>query len=363
MSIVYNQYPPGELYFAFGSNMRLQQMVERCPESSLYSIGKLRGYRWQINQRGVANIIKSTPEDIIEGILFYVTKKNIATLDRNEGVKSGFYSREYLEVEVEPLFFEPPPGTREDMAAAAQWLEQCGSEMLSQLALLSAPPDQLRSGSRQATPLSSTNFEESQSRSSNMVVEALVYLSYQYVEDGHIRPEYVERMKLAMDDAQLLGVSETYLDTCLKPLVFAKKPEVQEADGKQVEQREPQPRNQPETARRSDDNPNRQRGRKRDSKSHDGSAGKHRKHHDETSRAKGQRQGQSIESRQSIDGGQQRGTQVTSTHRRPRETTTDGRRDGRVHNSARNHGIRHHDQGSQQRGLGAISSTYRYIFG
>ncbi|XDG01386.1 hypothetical protein ABKA04_001001 [Annulohypoxylon sp. FPYF3050] len=272
MSIAYNHYPPGELYFAFGSNMRLQQMVERCPESSLYSIGKLRGYRWQINQRGVANIIKSTPEDVIEGILFYVTKKNIATLDRNEGVRSGFYSREYLEVEVEPLFFEPPPGTRENMAAAAQWLEQYGSEMLSQLALLSAPPDQLRSGSRQSTPLSSTNFEESQSRSSKMVVEALVYLSYQYVEDGHIRPEYVERMKLAMDDAQLLGVSETYLDTCLKPLVFAKKPETSETEAREGEQREPQPRNQPETARRSDDNPSRQRRQKRDSKAHDGSA-------------------------------------------------------------------------------------------
>ncbi|KAI1092383.1 hypothetical protein F5B19DRAFT_492432 [Rostrohypoxylon terebratum] len=354
MSVIYNQFPPKRLYFAFGSNMRLQQMAERCPESSLYSIGKLRGYKWQINQRGVANIVESTPKDVIEGILFYVTEKNIATLDRNEGVKKKFYVREYLEVEVEPLLFAPPPGASENMVAAAQWLRECGSQMLSQLALLSQPS----SSSTQFPRLSNTNFEESRNGSPKIVVEALVYLSYRYVEDGHIRPEYVERMKLAMDDAQLLGVSETYLDTCLKPLVFAKKPETSEADNNQVNQGEPQSRGQSETARRSDDNPDPQRKQKRDSKARDGTAGKHRRHDGETSRAKRKHQSQSNEARQPIESRQQRETQVTSGHSRQRGAAADGRRDG-----ARIHGTSSNDQENHQWGLGAISSAYHSYFG
>lgn len=110
------------LYFAFGSNMHLRQMAKRCPRSTLDSKGRLYNYRWQINYRGVANIVAGGPQDFVEGLLFAVTPRDVATLDRNEGVSKGFYRRVYLQIERKPLSVELPPKAR--ITAAAAWLEE-----------------------------------------------------------------------------------------------------------------------------------------------------------------------------------------------------------------------------------------------
>jgi hypothetical protein len=73
-------------------------MVERCPSSVFKGKAVLRGYRWQINQRGVANVIASQ-EDYVEGLLFSIGEKDEKTLDRNEGVSGGFYEKAELTIE------------------------------------------------------------------------------------------------------------------------------------------------------------------------------------------------------------------------------------------------------------------------
>lgn len=44
-------------YFAYGSNMDVRQMGQRCPGATLLWTATLGGYRFIINRRGVATVI------------------------------------------------------------------------------------------------------------------------------------------------------------------------------------------------------------------------------------------------------------------------------------------------------------------
>jgi len=86
-----------KLYFAYGSNMANGQMLERCPQHSKKGFAVLRGYRWIINRRGFANVVKSE-NDEVEGILFALSPTDEASLDSREGVAKGSYHKVYLPV-------------------------------------------------------------------------------------------------------------------------------------------------------------------------------------------------------------------------------------------------------------------------
>lgn len=91
----------GSLYFAYGSNMHLQQIAKRCPDCTLYATGILQKYRWQINSRGGANVVEGNQEDFVEGIIFTLSSSDIRALRGYEGVTQHFYAEERLEIEVE----------------------------------------------------------------------------------------------------------------------------------------------------------------------------------------------------------------------------------------------------------------------
>ena len=76
-----------KLYFAYGSKMHLQQLAARCHNSRLFAKGILRGYKWQINSRGRANVIKGSQEDFVEGIASTVSPSDVQALRQFEGVK------------------------------------------------------------------------------------------------------------------------------------------------------------------------------------------------------------------------------------------------------------------------------------
>ncbi|POS79700.1 hypothetical protein DHEL01_v201907 [Diaporthe helianthi] len=46
------------LYFAYGSNLSPDKMARRCPDSIFLGKATLRGHRWQINERGLVNIVR-----------------------------------------------------------------------------------------------------------------------------------------------------------------------------------------------------------------------------------------------------------------------------------------------------------------
>lgn len=89
------------IYFAFGSNMNLRQMGERCRESRFISSGVLKGFRFVYDGTSerwggaVGNIIPSDAESV-QGALFEVTDSDLAALDRYEG-----YPERYQKIEVQ----------------------------------------------------------------------------------------------------------------------------------------------------------------------------------------------------------------------------------------------------------------------
>ncbi|MCP4444912.1 MAG: gamma-glutamylcyclotransferase [Myxococcales bacterium] len=86
-----------KLYFAYGSNMNVDQFDGRCPKSTPESGATLRGYRLIINQRGVATLAKNKKAEV-EGALYNLDPKDELVLDVCEGVAGGFYKKETLSV-------------------------------------------------------------------------------------------------------------------------------------------------------------------------------------------------------------------------------------------------------------------------
>jgi cation transport regulator ChaC len=93
-----------ELVFAYGSNMDLEQMRERCPGSDLRPfVAEARGWRLcfprRANKRrgGVGSVIRHLGESVW-GVVFRVTPEDLRTLDKREGVFIDAYHRERIEV-------------------------------------------------------------------------------------------------------------------------------------------------------------------------------------------------------------------------------------------------------------------------
>jgi gamma-glutamylcyclotransferase (GGCT)/AIG2-like uncharacterized protein YtfP len=85
-------------YFAYGSNMCVEQMKEdRCPDAECLGVAELHDYRFKIMPRGYATIV---PEEgaVVHRVLWAITPACEASLDRREGVRGGFYRKEMLQV-------------------------------------------------------------------------------------------------------------------------------------------------------------------------------------------------------------------------------------------------------------------------
>ncbi len=150
----------------------------------------LRGYRFQINERGYANAIQS-PADVVAGLCYLLTSNDEARLDINEGVAIGAYEKEWLDVE----FF-----TAEAALVGRKVVETIAHD----LALESFERRQ-REGTKGAV--------------TGERMPALVYASQYYAEEGEPREEYVDRMNLGIADALMLGVSKEYIDTCIRKYI------------------------------------------------------------------------------------------------------------------------------------------------
>ncbi len=89
-----------KLYFAYGSNLWLKQIKERCPDHRIIGIGILKGYRWIISTRGYANIVKSDPDEV-HGVIYEISDSDERTLDIKEGVLSGDYRKELMTIGID----------------------------------------------------------------------------------------------------------------------------------------------------------------------------------------------------------------------------------------------------------------------
>lgn len=271
------------LYFAYGSNLHLAQMDLRCPSSIFIGKGVLYNYRWQINERGVANVVRSD-RDHVEGLLFSITRKDERVLDRSEGISRGFYEKLRLAIRFEPVANNEYIGCK--TSYMARMLETGIPESQEHITEGATPPTlpfprdtdnshktqnstgdihprvdvsksfsgscksdacsaqpnfhgSERSGSRDpcvqgmsqqlrsvqdeiirsTQPSAARKNDVQEAATGSKPIEALVYISQRYKRDGNIREEYVPRMEKAMADALNLGVSEHFMKTTIVPFV------------------------------------------------------------------------------------------------------------------------------------------------
>ena len=88
-------------YFAYGSNLWLEQMRVRSPEHLVVGPGILMGYRLIIiTSRGYANVVGSDSDSVL-GTIYSISPLDEERLDLCEGVSDGHYRKEVLSVESE----------------------------------------------------------------------------------------------------------------------------------------------------------------------------------------------------------------------------------------------------------------------
>ncbi len=88
------------LYFAYGANLNIENMKIRCPNATFVGIGVLENFAFLCNTRGVASIEPSLGNNVY-GAVWELTQEDEAFLDLFEGVKGGWYTKEYLMVSQE----------------------------------------------------------------------------------------------------------------------------------------------------------------------------------------------------------------------------------------------------------------------
>lgn len=78
------------LYFAYGSNLDIEQMESRCPSSHVKTKGRLRDYRLDFRRYstgwrgGVADVVKDDGGEVW-GIVYELTRADLKQLDAYEG--------------------------------------------------------------------------------------------------------------------------------------------------------------------------------------------------------------------------------------------------------------------------------------
>ncbi len=83
------------LYVAYGSNMNLEQMAFRCPDSKVVGNGKL--YGWDLVFNIHADIVKANKSKSVPVVVWEIADKDWITLDRYEGFPS-YYVKEVVDV-------------------------------------------------------------------------------------------------------------------------------------------------------------------------------------------------------------------------------------------------------------------------
>ena len=85
-----------KLYAAYGSNMNLSQMAQRCPHAKRVGRGLVYGYELVFAYKGVATIVPS-PDNFVIVILWELTPECEQALDRYEGYPR-LYGKEKIQV-------------------------------------------------------------------------------------------------------------------------------------------------------------------------------------------------------------------------------------------------------------------------
>ncbi|KAH7176536.1 hypothetical protein EDB81DRAFT_751876 [Dactylonectria macrodidyma] len=183
---------PTKYYFAYGSNLHLRQMKRRCPGSKFIGCARLSHYRWQINERGYANVVEAEGH-WVDGLVYEIDEADESRLDINEGVSKNAYAKRYMTVLLNraqsPLYRRP-----------TAWIVDKGGP--AKVRLLAQAEGQKESEHPQ-------HWEQN----------VLVYISLNYIVDSKPKEEYIKRINFGVNDAKALGVGDDYVTNCIRPFI------------------------------------------------------------------------------------------------------------------------------------------------
>lgn len=119
------------LLFAYGSNMDMTQMKDRCPTAEFVCIAELRNHRLAFTRKsntrncGVADAVPD-PSQSVWGVVYHIDEKDIEGLDRLEGLQPGRRGNSYRRDEVQDLVDgdqDPPSAQYKDLilTGARHW--------------------------------------------------------------------------------------------------------------------------------------------------------------------------------------------------------------------------------------------------
>ena len=80
------------LYFAYGSNMDVAAMAQRCPRSKALGPARLARFRFFIMDSGWASV-RPDPRQEVHGILWDLALADVRVLDAYEEIRSGLYRK------------------------------------------------------------------------------------------------------------------------------------------------------------------------------------------------------------------------------------------------------------------------------
>ena len=83
------------LYFAYGSNMSRAVMARHCPQARAIGPARLPGWQYGIMTGGYGSIVPRL-NSVVHGVLWRLTRGDIARLDAYEEVARGLYTRRRL---------------------------------------------------------------------------------------------------------------------------------------------------------------------------------------------------------------------------------------------------------------------------
>ncbi|KAL7923507.1 hypothetical protein ACQKWADRAFT_51355 [Trichoderma austrokoningii] len=207
------------LYFAYGSNLSTEQMRERCPYSTAVGLGKMTGWKWIINRRGYANIVKLGKDDEDD-------EMREEDEDNNDDDKEED-SEEEEEEEQEQKgkgIMQDDNGEEEEEEEASQvygMLYLLPTDDEERLDRYEGVPWAYEKAYLEADWVSCTRVENTTGgtyiREELMPVKVLVYIDRKRVREGRPKEEYVGRMERGIRDAvDNWGMSEEYADRVMR---------------------------------------------------------------------------------------------------------------------------------------------------
>ena len=91
-----------KLYISYGSNLNTEQMSYRCPTAKPIAVATLKDHQLVFQGRPYgahANVIPAEGKEV-PVVIWEITAKDEKALDIYEGVKGGYYTKEYMDIEV-----------------------------------------------------------------------------------------------------------------------------------------------------------------------------------------------------------------------------------------------------------------------